>query len=122
MSDFQAPPQVPRRFQTDAAENAAQSVALTRLIDKHYSPLVVRKTSKWGFPVWVTLITDDDLSNLDDVIETFMDEVAKADEKFYSNIQKMRNVAGAFVQRLIDTYPRRMEGAAVVIYADKAWI
>ena len=31
----------------------------TKLVDKHASPLVIRKYTHWGFPLYVGMITDD---------------------------------------------------------------
>ena len=91
----------------------------TKLIDKHYSPLVIRKYTHWGFPIYIGLITDDDLSNLDDVVVGFMN--TNKDEGWVNNIQKLRNLAGAMTEYLNEYY-RRTEGVAVVFYVDKCFI
>jgi hypothetical protein len=97
-----------------------EQIAHTMLMNKHYSPMVVRKTSTWGFPVFVALITDDDLADLDQVILKFMLD-AKAVNGWSDNIQKMRNLAGAMVEMLNNRYPK-VEGSAVIIYSDKCFI
>ncbi len=91
----------------------------TRLVDKHYSPLVIRKYTHWGFPIYVGLITDDDLTNLDELVVAFMKE--NAEQGWVNNIQKLRNLAGGMTEYLNETY-EKAEGVAVVIYADKAFI
>ena len=91
----------------------------TKLIDKHYSPLVIRKYTHWGFPIYIGLITDDDLSNLDDVVVGFMN--TNKDEGWVNNIQKLRNLAGAMTEYL-NTYYALTEGVAVVFYVDKCFI
>jgi hypothetical protein len=91
----------------------------TKLVDKHYSPLVIRKYTHWGFPIYVGMITDDDLSNLDEVVVEFMKQ--NEGEGWVNNIQKLRNLAGALTDHLNTVYGKT-EGAAVVIYADKAFI
>jgi hypothetical protein len=91
----------------------------TKLVDKHYSPLVIRKYTHWGFPIYVGMITDNDLSNLDEIVVTFMKE--NEGEGWVNNIQKLRNLAGALTDHLNTVY-EKTEGAAVVIYADKAFI
>jgi hypothetical protein len=95
------------------------TTSFTRLMDKHYSPMVIRKTTKLGFPIYVALITDNDLSDLDDRILEFIGK--NASEGWSSNIQKVRNFAGAFVDFLNSTYDK-IEGSAVIIYADKCLV
>ncbi len=97
----------------------ANNEVFTRLVDKHYSPLVIRKYTHWGFPFYVGMITDDDLTSLDDVVVQFMKE--NQDAGWVNNIQKLRNLAGAMTEHLNTVY-EKTEGAAVVIYADKAFI
>ena len=90
----------------------------TKLVDKHYSPMVIRKTTKLGFPIYVALITDDNLSDLDDQMNVYIDEARKG---WTDDVQKIRNFAGGFVQHLLEFYPRT-EGAAVIVYADKMFV
>ncbi len=91
----------------------------TKLIDKEYSPLVIRKFTHWGFPIYVGMITDDDLSSLDEVVVKFMKDNVK--ENWVNNIQKLRNFAGAMTAHLNDTY-EKSEGVAVVFYVDKMFV
>jgi len=91
----------------------------TKLVDKQYSPLVIRKYTHWGFPIYVSLITDNDLTDLDKVVTEFMkDNVA---DSWQNNIQTLRNLAGKLVDHLNNFY-EKSEGVAVVIYADKCFI
>ena len=96
----------------------SEEKTFTKLVGKHYSPMVIRKTTKFGFPIYVGLITDNDLSDLDNQIVMFMDNNK---ESWSNNIQTMRNFAGGFVERLLQIYPKT-EGAAVVVYADKMFV
>ena len=89
------------------------------MVDKHYSPLVIRKYTHWGFPIYVGMITDDDLSNLDDLVVSFMKE--NVNEGWVNNIQKLRNLAGGMTEYLTTKY-EKSEGVAVVFYVDKAFI
>jgi hypothetical protein len=91
----------------------------TKLVDKHYSPLVIRKYTHWGFPIYIGLITDDDLTDLDKFVEAFMGTTAK--EGWVNNIQKLRNLAGYLTESLNTLYART-EGVAVVFYVDKCFI
>ena len=90
----------------------------TKLVDKQYSPLVIRKYTHWGFPIYVGLITDNDLTNLDEVVTEF---IIKNIEQWSNNIQKLRNFAGALCDYLNATY-EKTEGVAVVFYVDKCFI
>jgi hypothetical protein len=90
----------------------------TRLVDKHYSPMVIRKTTRLGFPIFCAIITDDDLTSMDDVINAYID---KNRDGWTDNIQKIRNFAGGLVEHLRESYPRT-EGAAAIVYADKCMV
>jgi hypothetical protein len=90
----------------------------TRLVDKHYSPLVIRKTTRLGFPIFVAIIADDDLTDFDDQINAFID---RHREGWSDNVQKMRDFAGGLVEHLLRAY-KKTEGAAVIIYADKMFV
>lgn len=90
----------------------------TKLVDKQYSPLVIRKYTHWGFPIYVGLITDNDLTDLDSVVTEF---IIKNIEQWSNNIQKLRNFAGALCDHLNATY-EKTEGVAVVFYVDKCFI
>jgi hypothetical protein len=96
-----------------------KSKVFTKLVDKHYSPLVIRKYTHWGFPIYVGLITDNDLTKLDDFVVGFMKLYAK--EGWINNIQTLRNMAGALTEQLNTAYPKT-EGVAVVFYVDKCFI
>jgi len=96
-----------------------KSKVFTKLIDKHYSPLIIRKYTHWGFPIYVALIADDDLSNLDDVVREFMKE--NKEEGWVNDIQALRNMAGAFTEYLNNTY-EKAEGVAVIFYVDKMFV
>lgn len=91
----------------------------TKLVDKHYSPLVIRKYTHWGFPIYVGLITDNDLTDLDGFIVGFMKE--NMTEGWVNNIQRLRNLAGRLTEELNKFY-ERAEGVAVVFYVDKCFI
>lgn len=91
----------------------------TKLVDKHYSPLLIRKYTHWGFPIYVGLITDDDLTGLDDFVLNFMNE--HKNQGWVNNIQKLRNLAGALTEAL-NTFYEKTEGVAVVFYVDKCFI
>ena len=91
----------------------------TKLVDKHYSPLVIRKYTHWGFPIYVALIADNDLTDLDHFIREFMSTYAK--EGWVNNIQTLRNLAGKMTEVLNEHYDRA-EGVGVIMYVDKMFI
>jgi len=92
---------------------------LTKLTGKHYSPLIIRKYTKWGFPLFVALITDDDLSDLDDQVLRFMDSQCPYGD--VKGIQDVRDLAGALTD-FLTSYYNKVEGAGVVVYADKMFV
>lgn len=90
----------------------------TKLVDKQYSPLVIRKYTHWGFPIYVGLITDNDLTDLDKVCTEF---IRTNIDLWSNNIQRLRNFAGLFCDHLNKVY-EKTEGVAVVFYVDKCFI
>ena len=96
-----------------------KKVAHTRLPQKAYSPLVIRKITKYGFPIYVGIITDDDLDTLDHVILKFMDTHLKMWES--DSIQDKRNLAGMMCDAITKAFGKT-EGVAIVLYIDKTCI
>jgi len=93
----------------------------TRLLDKNYSPLVVRKYQIEGWPLFVALICDESLSDLDDVVQEFNSHEDKLDD-----IQYCRNFCGGLSDTLVSHYDSKkkgcVEGVAVLWYVDKCFI
>jgi hypothetical protein len=93
----------------------------TKVVEKEFSPLTVRKYTNLhmlgGLPVFVALITDDDLNSLDNVVHEFTLKYVESFGK-PSGIQWFRCYAGALTQHLSTTY-RRSEGIAVIVFPDK---
>jgi len=94
----------------------------TRLLNKNYSPLVVRKYQMMGWPLFVSLICDWSLSDLDTVVN-------KAEEEFGDigdDIQQIRNFCGFLSDRLCAHYNGQkrncIEGVAVLWYVDKCFV
>lgn len=104
---------------TKQLKNKDMKETFTKLVDKHYSPLVIRKYTHWGFPIYIGMITDDDLSDLDDTVVKFMETYKN--EGWVNDIQKIRNLSGAFTEHLNETYGKT-EGVAVVFYVDKMFV
>ena len=91
----------------------------TKLVDKHYSPLVIRKITRYGFPIYIAMITDDSLTELDRVILAYMEE--HKEEGWVNDIQAIRDLAGGLTNHLIETY-EKAEGVAVIFYVDKMFV
>jgi len=106
------------------AEDVDDSSVNTRLLDKHYSPLIVRKYQMYGWPLYVALICDLDLSDLDQVVN----EASKEAEKLHyvcNNIQGIRNFCGFLTEYIVNHYNKKktnvVEGAGVLAYWDKTF-
>lgn len=89
------------------------SSPITRVEGKEFSPLVLRRYSTPEL-MFVALITDQNLNNLDEVVRGFQDQ-----NKIPNNIQGVRDYAGALTDYLYQTYGHSVEGAAVILQADK---
>ena len=99
----------------------AKKAALTRLTEKAHSPLIIRKVTKFGFPIYVGIITDDDLDDFDDTIVEFMQKPANLERWKSDSIQDKRNLVGDLSDRIVKVYGKT-EGVGVVFYIDKTCI
>jgi hypothetical protein len=99
--------------------NKQKGQAFTRLTQKAYSPLVIRKITKFGFPIYVGIITDDNLDTLDDVVVGFIQKRIKKWES--DSIQDKRNLAGELCDVLTKAF-QKTEGIGIVFYVDKTCI
>lgn len=95
----------------------------TNLISKQYSPLTIRKCNiAEGWPVYIGIICDYSLSELDSVINKYTEE-AKQLGYLSNDIQKIRNFAGFLTDSIQKHYNALkvncVEGVAVFIYVDK---
>jgi len=111
--------------QANAGQARDDSTTSTRLLDKNWSPLVIRKYQMEGWPMFIGVICDANLNDLDDVVYKIMDE---AEELGFVNgtIQGHRNVCGLLSDRLVKHYNKVkrgvMEGNCVFWYTDKCAI
>ncbi len=90
---------------------------IQRLSGKEYSPLILRRYSM-PFLHWVCIITDDDLTMLDNIVLEFWEGI-NLDEN--NSIQDFRNYTGQLQDMIVKAFPR-LEGCAVVFSADKMLI
>lgn len=101
------------------------SSTATRLLDKNWSPLVVRKYQMEGWPLFISLICD---ANLDDLDETVykIHEAAVTNGFVAGTIQSGRNYCGFMSDKLKEHYDGIkkgcVEGVAVLWYIDKCFI
>jgi hypothetical protein len=92
----------------------------TRLLDKNWSPLIVRKYMKEGWPLYIGIICDANLNDLDQTVNKLTKE-AKA--FLNGGIQDIRNYCGYVSDKIVEHYDGIkegcVEGIAVLWYVDK---
>jgi hypothetical protein len=97
----------------------------TKLIDKSYSPMIVRKYTRLGFPLYIAMICDWNLEDLDTVVHDVIDEAERVG-MIANNIQKIRNFTGYMSDRICTHYNSKkrgvVEGVAVLYYVDKMFV
>lgn len=103
-------------------ENKMKNETNTRLLNKHFSPAIIRKYNTLGFPLYIHIICDQDLSDLDQVVNEFIDRIELND----NNIQEFRDFAGSLSQTIIQHYNEKksgcVESVGVIFYADKMMV
>ena len=108
--------------QANAGMARDDSSTATRLLDKNWSPLIVRKYQMEGWPMYIGIICDANLDDLDDSVYDIMDE-AKDLQFVNGTIQGVRNTCGLLGDRLVEKYNKVKRGVAegVIIcwYVDK---
>ena len=91
--------------------------------NKNYSPLIVRKYQLKMWPLFVALICDISLSDLDNVVLDYAYELL---EEKQDDIQWCRNFCGSLSEHITDHYDNLkrgcVEGVAVLWYVDKCFI
>ncbi len=106
----------------NAGQARDDSSTATRLLDKNWSPLIVRKYQMEGWPMFIGIICDANLNNLDEVVYDIWDE-AKELGFVNGTIQGHRNCCGLLSDRLVAHYNKTkrgvMEGNCVFWYTDK---
>lgn len=108
--------------EANAGMTRDDSSTATRLLDKNWSPLIVRKYQMEGWPMFIGLICDANLNDLDDVI---YDAIEKAKEAGFINgtIQGIRNACGYLSDEIVKYYNMKKrgvsEGVIVCWYVDK---
>jgi len=99
------------------------STTATRLLDKNWSPLIIRKYQMHGWPMFIGIICDANLNDLDDLVYDVMEKADKDHGFIDGTIQGARNACGYLSDELVKHYNgiKRgvMEGNIVFWYQDK---
>jgi hypothetical protein len=95
----------------------------TNLISKDYSPLIVRKYNiVRGWPMYVGIICDENLSDLDIIVNKAFKDFKDAG-LMINNIQNFRNLTGYVSETITNHFNLKkencVEGVAVFLYVDK---
>lgn len=94
--------------------------AATALTTKQFSPLIIRKYTQWGFPLYVAIISDNNLDELDQWVIAYMTDHAK--EVTSASIQDKRNIAGGLCDMISGKLFPKNEGIGVIWYVDKMMV
>jgi len=101
------------------------SKVATKLLDKSYSPMIIRRYTRLGFPLFVHLICDYNLDDLDNIVHDCID-FCKQKGILENNIQSLRNFTGILSEWLTEYYDKKkrgcVESVGVIFYADKMLI
>ena len=101
------------------------SKVATKLLEKNWSPLCVRKYQMKGWPLFVGIICDQSLSDLDKVVYDATEAFEK-DYGFKQDIQSMRNYTGFLSDWILNHYGEvkrgSVEGIGIFYYIDKCAI
>ena len=97
----------------------------TMLLGKQHSPMIIRKTNRMDFPLYIGIICDCDLDDLDVLVNDFIDE--RVDPEFnVHSIQTMRNFSGMLSDWIKAHYEGiqtgSVEGVAIIFYVDKLMV
>lgn len=98
--------------QSNVAEGVMDdSMVASRLVQKNFSPMIVRRTSVKNWPVFVGLICDYSLEDLDVLIHNIIDEADNMN-MLINNIQSLRNFIGYMNERITNHYNDKKRGCA----------
>jgi hypothetical protein len=109
-------------WEANAGMARDDSSTATRLLDKNWSPLIVRKYQMEGWPMYIGIICDANLNDLDNVV---YDNVEKAKDQGFidGSIQGVRNTCGFLSDEIVKHYNKIKRGVAegviVCWYVDK---
>lgn len=94
----------------------------TKLLDKNFSPMIIRKYTRIGFPLYVHLICDENLDDLDTLVHDCID-FCKENNILSNSIQSLRNFTGILSDWINEYYDKKKRGCVeslgILFYADK---
>ncbi len=94
----------------------------TKLLDKNFSPMIIRKYTRIGFPLYVHLICDENLDDLDTIVHDCID-LCRAEGILSNSIQSLRNFTGVLSDHINKHYDDKKRGCVeslgIIFYADK---
>ena len=101
-------------------EDIIKPEPVTQLLQKNLAPMVIRKYQSFGWPLFVAIICDQDLSTLDDTVTYY---VKKCDPNQLNGLQEFRDFCGSLSDYIVQEFNGikfgSVEGVAVVAYWDK---
>lgn len=94
----------------------------TKLLDKNFSPMIIRKYTRIGFPLYVHMICDENLDDLDVIVHDCID-YCKQNNILSNNIQSLRNFTGILSEWINHYYDSKKRGCVeslgIIFYCDK---
>ncbi len=111
------PYQLPKGHPNRVMKKVTKTVG-TRLTQKQHSPLIIRKFTQFGFPIFVAVIADENLDDLDSLVLKFFRQPKIQALWKSDSIQNQRNLAGMLTDHVADRFINQ-EAVAVVMYIDK---
>jgi len=94
----------------------------TKLLDKNFSPMIIRKYTRIGFPLYVHMICDENLDHLDSIVHDCIDYCRKSGI-LSNSIQSLRNFTGVLSDWINEYYDKKKRGCVeslgIIFYADK---
>jgi hypothetical protein len=110
-----------KHFSDEGEPDTNKPEAVTQLLQKNFSPMIIRKYQTFGWPMFIAIICDLDLGDIDDVVQYFAS--SNSASHLVVNVQDFRDYCGALSQCIIDHYNGikygSVEGVAVIGYWDK---
>jgi len=112
----------PVNLMADGRFGLDDSKVATKLLDKNFSPMIIRKYTRLGFPLYVHLICDYSLSDLDNVVHDCID-LCTSNGILENDIQSLRNFTGILSDTINKHYDKKKRGCVesigIIYYVDK---
>lgn len=110
------------KYTTDGRFGLDDSKVATKLLDKNFSPMIIRKYTRIGFPLYIHMICDANLDDLDNVVHDCIDFCTKKGI-LQNSIQSLRNFTGVLSESINAHYDKKKRGCVeslgVIFYCDK---